>query len=263
MFFTIWGENGEPIVNLPSVLCLEVFAICVVLYVLRNRAGKLVTSIRSVLLPVCIGQGAILLLTLAFQVSESPALIRLDNWLNNFYARNHRWLEIPPLVFAGIMMALIMLDFLLRGSRLVSRFLKLEAYLHIVTASLAAFAGFTFAAQHPYSLGIDRDAKVVPREKSPKEQLETKQLNSVAAEALKKAFQMMPPDNLKAYADLVKRVDEDRWTQHESEFRRSIASFLTDDVPPPEPVDRQVSTQAGATSDGAPSTRRGSVFTRL
>jgi hypothetical protein len=251
MLFTVRDLNGAPMINLPAVLCLQLTIICLVLFVLRKNPGKLAKSIRSVLLPVAIGQLAVLLLTVVFQLSANQSLIKADDWLNDFYARHYRWLEVPPLVFAGIVIALILLDFFFRRARLVSRFLILEGYLHFVTAVLAAFAGFTFAAQHPYSLGPDRDAKVMPRSKSPKKAVETQQLNLVAAEILKNVFQAMPPDKLSAYADFVRRVDKDRWTQHQDEFRSSIDSLLSDDVPPPDAADQEKSARADATPDGS------------
>jgi hypothetical protein len=248
MLFSVVGENGSVIINLPGYLCLQLAVICVVLYGSWRREGKLAESIRSVLLPAAIGQFGVLLLTVAFQLTESLSLIRLDNWLNTFYARHHRWLEVPPLVFGGIVITLIVLSFLLRV-RLVTHFLTLQKYLQIAVAALATFASFTFAAQYPYSLGLDRDAKVIPRQKSREEEVETKQLNKLSAAILEKAFSAMPRDRLIEYANLVQRVDQEvgAGTQHEETVRNSLKLAFSGDLPPPDPTE-QVAERAEETS---------------
>jgi hypothetical protein len=254
MLFSVVGENGAPIVNLPGWLCLQLAGICLVLYVLWKSKSEAAESIRSVLLPVAFGQLVVLLLTVAFQLSESPILIRLDNSLDIFYARYHTWFEFRFAIFAGIVIVLVILNFVFRRARLVTRFLKLEKGLGFTSVVLATFASFTFAAQYSYSLGPDRDAKVMPRSKSPEEIVEMKQLNRAADAILEQAFSSMPPEKLRQYASLLQRVDQTaHWTRHKEILRSALEPAFSGDIPPPDPSESETSTKPPEeTSEGTP-----------
>lgn len=245
--------NGAVLFILPGWLCLQCAGVWFALFIWWKEDGKLAESLRSVLLPVGIGQIAVLLLTVAFQVSNgNRVLIVMDNGLNVFYARYHNWIAFRFLTFACIVAVLIVLNFFWRGARFVTRFITLQKYLNVVAGALAAFGAFTFSAQYPYAAGSARDARVMPRPKGEKEDAEIKKLNVVAAEALKKSFASMQRSQLLPYANLLWSVDENvRWTHHEDVLKETLDPLFSGDAPQPDAGERDSAESGPSTGNVA------------
>ena len=244
MLLPVTDETGAVLLNLPGWLCFQFVGASWAVYESWNTKGEVAEAIRSVLFPVAIGQFVVLLLTVIFQVSDqaNPSLIRLDNSLNSFYARYHHWFVFRFWTFAAVVLAVILLNLWFRRAGLVTRFFSAQKYVGIAAAALGTFASFTFAAQYPYAMGNDRDAKVAPRPKDKNEEEEIKKLNRVSAAAVERVFAAMPPATLRRYATLVESIDRDvRWSRRDEVLKQAFDQVLAGEGPhldatPPAPA---------------------------